>query len=348
MILDKNQDIIRCQKCNLIPSINFYLSTNDITLLLSCRNNHDFEEDLFKYLDNNLSSLKNNNEDSKCLLHNEKISLICLKCKKNFCKKCSVKDCETILIDNYALTKNEKENIENNIIKFEPFIEKVKKVIDNGVGTYGQERDFLESDIEEFLKINNYLIKLAKIIYFTFIHNENNLSYEIIQNCKNNLNFNYNELLLDNYTKDNPDESLGEQVEGIFRLLEKKRLYYNIISSYLNKKTNYILLPYKEEIDTSKIKSIKDMNFISGNYESWYYNNLTELNDGRLAMCADTRIDILKLNSLDLDFSIKPPKEKNSNKDKNMKEGEENKENEENEDNEEDEEDEKDFFLVKF
>ena len=348
MILDKNQDIIRCQKCNLIPSINFYLSTNDITLLLSCRNNHDFEEDLFKYLDNNLSSLKNNNEDSKCLLHNEKISLICLKCKKNFCKKCSVKDCETILIDNYALTKNEKENIENNIIKFEPFIEKVKKVIDNGVGTYGQERDFLESDIEEFLKINNYLIKLAKIIYFTFIHNENNLSYEIIQNCKNNLNFNYNELLLDNYTKDNPDESLGEQVEGIFRLLEKKRLYYNIISSYLNKKTNYILLPYKEEIDTSKIKSIKDMNFISGNYESWYYNNLTELNDGRLAMCADTRIDILKLNSLDLDFSIKPPKEKNSNKDKNMKEGEENKENEENEDNEEDEEDEEDdirFFF---
>ena len=348
MILDKNQDIIRCQKCNLIPSINFYLSTNDITLLLSCRNNHDFEEDLFKYLDNNLSSLKNNNEDSKCLLHNEKISLICLKCKKNFCKKCSVKDCETILIDNYALTKNEKENIENNIIKFEPFIEKVKKVIDNGVGTYGQERDFLESDIEEFLKINNYLIKLAKIIYFTFTHNENNLSYEIIQNCKNNLNFNYNELLLDNYTKDNPDESLGEQVEGIFRLLEKKRLYYNIISSYLNKKTNYILLPYKEEIDTSKIKSIKDMNFISGNYESWYYNNLTELNDGRLAMCADTRIDILKLNSLDLDFSIKPPKEKNSNKDKNMKEGEENKENEENEDNEEDEEDEEDdirFFF---
>ena len=350
MILDKNQDIniIRCQKCNLIPSINFYLSTNDITLLLSCRNNHDFEEDLFKYLDNNLSSLKNNNEDSKCLLHNEKISLICLKCKKNFCKKCSVKDCETIIIDNYALTKNEKENIENNIIKFEPFIEKVKKVIDNGVGTYGQERDFLESDIEEFLKINNYLIKLAKIIYFTFIHNENNLSYEIIQNCKNNLNFNYNELLLDNYTKDNPDESLGEQVEGIFRLLEKKRLYYNIISSYLNKKTNYILLPYKEEIDTSKIKSIKDMNFISGNYESWYYNNLTELNDGRLAMCADTRIDILKLNSLDLDFSIKPPKEKNSNKDKNMKEGEENKENEENEDNEEDEEDEEDdirFFF---
>ena len=271
MIFDKNQDIIRCPKCNLIPLINFYLSTHDIKLLLSCRNNHNFEEDLFGYIDNNLSSLKNNNEDSKCLLHNEKISLICLKCKKNFCKKCNIKDCETILIDKYSLTKDEKVNIENNIIKFEPFIEKIKKVIDNGIGKYGQERHFLESDIEEFIKINNYLIKLAKIIYFTFIHNENNLSYEIIQNCKNNLNFNYNELLLDDYTKDNPDESLDAQVEGIFRLLEKNKLYYNIISSYLNKKSNYILLPYKEDIDKSNIISIKDMKFISAEYESWYY-----------------------------------------------------------------------------
>ena len=164
MIFDKNQDIIRCPKCNLIPLIKFYLSTHDIKLLLSCRNNHNFEEDLFRYIDNNLSSLKNNNEDSKCLLHNEKISLICLKCKKNFCKKCNIKDCETILIDKYSLTKDEKVNIENNIIKFEPFIEKIKKVIDKGVGKFGQERDFLKSDIKEFLKINNYLIKLAKII----------------------------------------------------------------------------------------------------------------------------------------------------------------------------------------
>ena len=342
MIFDKNQDIIRCKKCNLIPSINFYLSTNDIKLILNCRNNHEFEEDLFEYLDNNLSSLKNNKEDSKCHLHNEKISLICLKCKKNFCKKCNIKDCETILIDNYSLTKNEKENIENNILKFDSFIEKINKTIDKGVGTYGQERDFLKSDIEEFLKINKYLIKLAKIVYFTFIHNEKNLSYEIIQNCKNNLNFNYNELLLDNYTKDNPDESLGAQVEGIFRLFEKKRLYYNIINSYLNKKSNYILLPYKEEIDISKIKSIKDMKFISDNNENWHYSNFTELNDGGLAMCDEIKIDILKLNSLDLDFTIKPPKEKNSNKDKNKKEDEED---EDNEENEEDEENDIRFFF---
>ena len=46
------------------------------------------------------------------ILHNEKISLICLKSKKNFCKKCNIKDCETILIDNYSLTKEEKEALD--------------------------------------------------------------------------------------------------------------------------------------------------------------------------------------------------------------------------------------------
>ena len=340
MILDKKQDIIRCQKCNLIPLINFYLSTYDIKLLFKCRNNHEIEEDLYEYIDNKLSSLKINQEDSICLLHNEKISLICNKCKKNFCKKCSFKDCETISIDNYSITKNEKEIIENNIVKYEPFIEKVNNTIDEGVGTYVQDRDFLKSYIEEFLKINNYLIKFAKIIYFAYIHNEKCLSYEIIQNCKNNLNFNYNDLLLDGYTRNNPDESLG-QAEWFFRIFEKKRLYYNIINSYLNKKSNYILLPYKEEVDLTKIKSIKKMRFISENKESWYYRNFTELNDGRLAMCSEIQIDIFKLNTLDLDFIIKPPKEKNEDKKKN-KEKDEDKKDENDEKDEEDEEDEKD------
>ena len=50
------------------------------------------------------------------------------------------------------------------------------------------------------------------------------------------------------------------------------------------------------------------MKFISDNNESWHYSNFTELNDGRLAMCAEIKIDILKSNSLDLDFTIKPHK----------------------------------------
>ena len=316
MIFDKNQDIIRCQKCNLIPLINFYFSTNDIKLLLKCRNNHEFEKDLYNYLDNNLSPLKNNTEDAKCHLHNEKITMICQKCNKNLCKKCSITECdEAISIEKYSPSKADKEKIENNIIKFEPFIDEIQKKVDKAVGTYSQKREFLASYLKEFLKVNNYLIKLAKIIYFTFIHNENNLSFEIIQNCKHNLNFNYNELSINNYTKDNPDESLGPSVEGILRLLEPERLYYNIIYNYLEKKANYILQPYKEEIDKSKITSFDDMEFICEHYEDWCYSTFAELSDGRLALSDETKIDIFKLNSLELDFTISPPPKENKNKD---------------------------------
>ena len=83
------------------------------------------------------------------------------------------------------------------------------------------------------------------------------------------------------------------------------------------------------------------MRFISENKESWYYRNFTELNDGRLAMCSEIQVDIFKLNTLDLDFIIKPPKEKNEDKKKN-KEKNEDKKDENDEKDKEDEEDEKD------
>ena len=311
MQLDKNQDIIRCEKCNLIPNIDFYFSTNEIKLFLKCRNDHNQEEDLYDYLDNKLSSTKINKKDSKCDLHDLKITSICSKCKINLCQKCTKshdKDCELIQIEKYSLSKEENEKIENNIKKYEPFIEDLKKIIEEGVGTYSQEYDFLRGYIDDFLKANNYLIKLAKIIYFTFLNNKENLSYEIIQNCKNNLNFNYKNLSLENYTKDNPDEALSPSTERLLLLIDRPRLYYNIIYSYLNKNSNYILLPFKEEIDKSQIKSFEDMEFISETYEEWYYSYITELNDGRIAMSNEMKIDIFKVNTLDLDLTINWPK----------------------------------------
>ena len=311
MLLDKNQDIIRCENCNLIPNIDFYFSTNEIKLFFKCRNNHNQEEDLYDYLDNKLSSTKINKKDSKCNLHDLKITSICSKCKINLCQKCKEshdKDCEIIQIEKYSLSKEENEKIENNIKKYEPFIEDLKKIIEEGVGTYSQEYDFLRGYIDDFLKANNYLIKLAKIIYFTFLNNKENLSYEIIQNCKNNLNFNYKNLSLENYTKDNPDEALNPSTEGLLLLIDRPRLYYNIIYNYLNKNSNYILLPFKEEIDKSQIKSFEDMEFISETYEEWYYSYITELNDGRIAMSNEMKIDIFKVNTLDLDLTINWPK----------------------------------------
>ena len=238
MLLDKKQDIIRCGKCNLIPIIDFYFSINEIKLFLKCRNDHNQEEDLYDYLDNKLSTTKINKKDSTCNLHDLKITSICSKCKINLFKKCEEshdKVCEIIQIEKYYLSKEENEKIENNIKKYEPFIEDLKKIIEKGVGTYSEEYNFLKGYIDNFLKANNYLIKLAKIIYFTFLNNKENLSYEIIQNCKNNLNFNYKNLSLENYTKDNPDEAISPLTEGFFLLFDRGRLYYNIIYSYLNK-----------------------------------------------------------------------------------------------------------------
>ena len=99
-------------------------------------------------------------------------------------------------------------------------------IIEKGVGTHSQEYEFLENDIDNYLKSNNYLIKLAKIIYFTFLNNKENLSYEIIQNCKNNLNFNYKKLSLENYSNDNPDEALNPSTEAILLLFDRKRLVF--------------------------------------------------------------------------------------------------------------------------
>ena len=169
--MDKNQDIIRCEKCNLIPLIYFYFSKDEIKLFLKCRNDHNQEEDLYNYLDNKLSSTKINKKDSTCNLHDLEITSICAKCKANLCIKCKKshdKDCEIILIDKYSLSEEENENIESNINKYEPFIEDLKKIIEKGVGTYSKEYKFLKGDIDYYLKSNNYLIKLAKIIYFIF------------------------------------------------------------------------------------------------------------------------------------------------------------------------------------
>ena len=44
MSFDKNQDIIRCEKCNLIPLIEFNFSKDEIKLFLKCRNDHNQEK----------------------------------------------------------------------------------------------------------------------------------------------------------------------------------------------------------------------------------------------------------------------------------------------------------------
>ena len=301
--LEKKKGIIRCHECSLIPLINFYVSDNGFNLILKCRNNHEYEKDLSEYLEQNLSNEFKNKNDNICPLHNNKIILICKECKKNLYEKCESSHCKTESINDFSLNKKEKEDINNNIQKYEPFIKKLRKKIKVAIG-YADEPyiESLKSDIEYFIKRNDLLYELSKIIYNTYLENENNLSYEIIQNCRKCLNFNYEDLNIEGYSSSD-DDSKDESEDMNF---ECSDFNYNQLYDYVNSNDSFILIPKEEEIDLSNIQLLNQMKFISDNNEEGFYILITELKDGRPALSTDEKVDILKNNSLDIELTITP------------------------------------------
>ena len=304
---DKIEKIIRCEECKLIPLINFYIKDYGFSLELKCRNNHEKEQDLSKYLENNLSDQLKNPKDATCSKHNKEITSICKYCQKNFCEKCVTKECKKCKIqkiNDFSLTKEEKENINKNIDNYENFVKKLRKVVKVGIGfSKGIDISSLKEDLDYFIETNNALFKLAKIIYQTYVENEDNLCYEIIQNCRKCLNFNYQELSLNGYS--------GEEEESFDRHKYFSSYYctnsdYSEIDNYLSSKDNYILSPKEEEINLSNIKVLNDMEFWSETNEDSFYRRITELKDGRPVLSTDEKVDILKNNSLTVDFSITP------------------------------------------
>ena len=240
--VDKIEKIIRCEECKLIPLINFYIKDDGFSLELKCRNNHEKEQDLSMYLENSLSDQLKNPKDAICSKHNKEITLICKYCQKNFCEKCDTKECKeckTQKINDFSLTKEEKENIDKNINNYENFVKKLRKVVKVGIGfTKGLHISTLKEDLDYFIETNDLLFKLAKIIYQTYVENEKNLCYEIIQNCRKCLNFNYQELSLNGYS--------GEEEESFDRHKYFSSYYctnshYSEIDNYLSSKDNYIL-----------------------------------------------------------------------------------------------------------
>ena len=305
--VDKIEKIIRCEECKLIPLINFYIKDDGFSLELKCRNNHEKEQDLSMYLENSLSDQLKNPKDAICSKHNKEITLICKYCQKNFCEKCDTKECKeckTQKINDFSLTKEEKENIDKNINNYENFVKKLRKVVKVGIGfTKGLHISTLKEDLDYFIETNDLLFKLAKIIYQTYVENEKNFYYEIIQNCRKCLNFNYQELSLNGYS--------GEEEESFDRHKYFSSYYctnshYSEIDNYLSSKDNYILSPKEEEINLSNIKILYDMEFLSETYEDSFYRRITELIDGRPVLSTDEKVDILKNNSLIVDFSITP------------------------------------------
>ena len=195
---DEIKKVFRCPKCNLVPIINYYLKESEDggelykqKINIICRNNHSEEDiDFDDFLGSYFKEVKEENKkkDSLCISHNKKIKKICEKCNLNLCEKCT-HECDKIVdIKEFALTEKEKNEIKENIKKFDPFFKNLEGLTRNS------------NNYKSFYETNKKLLIFAEIIFSTYLKNkvDNNLSFEIIRNCKYCLKFKYKELSLEN------------------------------------------------------------------------------------------------------------------------------------------------------
>ena len=228
--------------CEYVPLIHFFvLNFEEIDyyyINLKCRNKHSFNIllDKFKNFVDNLKERINKNkqndnqniddimyntikedkiyDDTKCEKHKKNIEKICKKCQINLCNECQHVCDGVINIKDYLLKQEEKNELEN-ILNF------LDKIFSQSKFSYQNENLFFLVS----LIINRYL--------------KNEYCYEIIQNCKNCLNFNYKEELI---------EIMNSKVDF-------KEKAIKIINLY-----NYppeLLLSPSYAINLSKIKNIK-------------------------------------------------------------------------------------------
>ena len=191
MTNDEIKKVFRCPECNLVPLINYYLKEIEDDeeiceqkINIICRNNHSIEDiDLDEFLESYITEEKKN-IDSLCIKHHKKIEKICEKCNLNLCKECKHECLKIIDIIEYALTQKEKEYIKENIKKFDSFFKNLENLTKNN------------NKYKIFYEKNKKLLKFAEIIFSTYLKNNeiNNLSFEIIRNCKYCLKFKYKEL----------------------------------------------------------------------------------------------------------------------------------------------------------
>ena len=197
MTNDEIKKVFRCPECNLVPLINYYLKESEYRdelyeqkINIVCRNNHSEEDiDLDDFLESYIEEENENKKnDSLCIKHNKKIEKVCEKCNLNLCEECT-HECEKIIdIKEFALTQKEKDDIKENLKKFDPFFKSLENLAGNN------------DNYKLFYEKNKKLLNFAEIIFSTYLKNkeDNNLSYEIIRNCKYCLKFKYKKLSLEN------------------------------------------------------------------------------------------------------------------------------------------------------
>ena len=300
---DEIKKVFRCPNCNLVPLINYYLKepedSNEVyeqKINIICRNNHSEENiDLDEFLESYIKEVKEENKknDSLCITHNKKIKKICEKCNLNLCEECT-HECEKIIdIEEYALTQKEINEIKENLKKFDPFFKHLEGLTQNS------------NNYKSFYKTNKKLLNFAEIIFSTYLKNkeDNNLSFEIIRNCKYCLKFKYKELSLENdSTNVIRAQKLPLQVELFLKLAHSDGYESRKIGLYLSLK-NYIILP-TNDINKSNYKLLTDYEIEIKSIKDSCFTSYAELLDDKFAMVESTNINIYKNDSLDILYTI--------------------------------------------
>ena len=299
------QKVFRCDSCNLVPVINYNLNVEpdsdsdseyEQKISIKCRNNHsnndiDFEDFLKSYL----KEENEKNKDSICQQHNKKIEKICKKCELNLCLEC-IHNCDGIIdIKEYSLSEKEKNDIKENFNKFEPFFNTLKKTISF----------YCNDKFENYYNINKKLLKFADIIFSTYLkyEKENNLSFEIIRNCRFCLKFKYKQLSLENDSANViRSYELPETIKFTLQYLRSDHYESRKIDLYLKTK-NYIIMP-SNDIDISKFKLLKDYEIIIKSIKNSHFSSFTEFHDNKFAMVEKSNINIYKNDSLDILYTI--------------------------------------------
>ena len=297
---DEIKKVFRCPNCNLVPLINYYLKESEDNdelyeqkINIVCRNNHSEEDvDLDEFLESYIKE-ENTKNDSLCISHNKKIEKICEKCNLNLCEECA-HECEKIIdIKEFALTQKEKDDIKENLKKFDPFFKNLENLTKN------------DENYRLFYEKNKKLLNFAEIIFSTYLKNkeDNNLSFEIIRNCKYCLKFKYKELSLEN---DSTNVIRAQKIPLEIELFLK----FGRSGCYESRKTrlyltpkNYIILP-TNDINKSNYKLLTDYEIDIKTINGSCFTSCTELLDDKFAMVQRTNINIYKNDSLDILYTI--------------------------------------------
>ena len=289
------------KSCEYVPLIRFFALNYEQSdyyyyyINLKCRNKHSFNIPLNKfknYINDLREKLEKNKQkdnkdinmddfiydtvkekkiydDTKCEKHKKDIEKICKKCQINLCNECQ-HVCDGIInIKDYLLKQEEKNELEN-ILTF------LDKILSQS----------------EFNNLNDDLYFLVSLIINRYLKNK--YSYEIIQNCKNCLNFN---------CKNELTEIMDSKIDFNDKIIKVINLY-----------DNQLLLNPSYIINLSKIINIKSYEIHEfENKNEKYYWDLIDLSEKRFALYNSKCFDVFDKDSFKLIFSYEFEKQKEEN-----------------------------------